>query len=717
MPDLSALLWPGSVAVIGASPDQTIIRGRIMHILGCHRFPGKIYPISRSHDTIDGLKAYKSVTDVPERVDLAILVIPASNVPDALEECGAAGVRGALIISSGFAEETGEAGDALQHRIRATAEKYDMAVCGPNSEGFANMFAPLGATFSPTMNDPNTPPVTEARSDGFIGVTGQSGGIGFSFYDRGRPKELPFSYVITTGNEACLAGLDFVDYMLDDDRTEVIAMFMEDVKDPAKFPLVAEKALRAGKPMIVAKVGRSEAGTRAAASHTAAMTGSFSAYQAMFQRYGIVEGRDIEECVDIAAGFSHFRNKLPKGKRVGIVTGSGGGGGWMADTCFAAGLDVPELDAETRATIDVHLPAFGTSQNPVDGTAQAIRRVGYGNFAAMVARSPVVDTVVIVTSARNAAGYEREQDDLIRAVRESEKPMLFCSYTLAGPGATALLNAAGYPVYTNMRNCARTVDAMAEYRAFRERFLQAPRIDTKKRKPPAKVRHMLAKTGPVLCEYEAKQLLAAYGIPLADGRLAESADAAVAAAKTAKGPVVLKVQSPDILHKTEAGGVALDLEGADAVRAAYGDLLSNARAHKPDAMIHGVLVEPLAPPGREIILGVNRDDAFGPMLMVGLGGVYVEVLKDTAFAPTPLGAEEARDALHRLKGIKLLEGVRGEPPADIDALVDVMVRLSRFAADWADSIAEIDLNPVLVHPEGQGVSVVDALIVKRDDSS
>lgn len=714
MPDLNALLWPNTVAVIGASPDPHIIRGRIMNMLGCHPFPGTLYPISRSHDEINGLKTYRSVADTPEKVDLAILVIPAANVPDALEECGANGVRGALIISSGFAEEVGEAGDALQDRIREIAARYDMAVCGPNSEGFSNLMAPLCATFSPTMDDPGTPLVTEARDSGFIGVTGQSGGIGYSFYDRGRPKELPFSYVVTTGNEACLAGLDFVDFMLDDGRTEVIVMFMEDAKDPAKFPVVAEKALRAGKPIIVAKVGRSDAGKRAAQSHTAALTGSHAAYEAMFRRYGIVMGFDSEEIVDIAAGFSHFRNKLPAGRRVGIVTGSGGGGGWMADTCSAAGLEVPELDAATRSTIDVHLPAFGTSQNPVDGTAQAIRKIGYGELAGMVGKSPVVDTVVVITSARNAAGYERERDNLVRVAQASDKPILFCTYTLPRAPSPALLNQAGYPLYSNMRNCARTVAAMAEYRAFRERFLKAPVIDTTKGMPPAAARALLDGCGKVVCEYEAKRLLNVCGIPAGGERLAETAAAAAAAVEAIGGPAALKLQSPDILHKTEAGAVILGVETADAARAAFDDLVARGRAYDADADIRGVLVEPMADAGREMILGVHRDDAFGPMLMVGFGGIYVEVLKDVISIPAPTNEAEARDAILRLKAAPLLHGVRGEPPADVDALVDLMVKLSRFANDFADDIAEIDLNPVLVHPQGQGVSVLDALIVKRD---
>jgi acyl-CoA synthetase (NDP forming) len=711
MPDLNALLWPKTIAVLGASPDATIIRGRIIKILASRPFPGTIYPISRSHDEVLGLKAYKAVGDIPEKIDLAVFVIPAANVTDALEECGAAGVKAALIISSGFAEEVSETGPAQQKLLQDIARRYDMAVIGPNSEGFTNALLPFAATFSPAMDDPDTPLIPDYRTSGFVGVTGQSGGIGYSFFDRGRPKEIPFSYVITTGNEACLSGLDFVDYMLEEGRTDVFALFMEDIKDPAKLPVVAEKALRAGKPIVLTKVGRSAAGVRAAASHTGALAGSYTAYEAMFEKYGIIQANDIEELVDITMGFSHWGHRLPKGNRVGIVTGSGGGGGWMADCCAAAGLEVPELDAKTRATIDQYLPAYGTSQNPVDGTAGAIRQVGYSTFAEMVAGSSAVDSVVVVTSARNPAGFVHEKETFYRVAKESDKPIVFCSYTLPRGASVEFVNKAGFPLFINKRNCARTIAEMAKYRAFREEFLKVPSITTDKTEAPTDVGNGLTAARGPLCEYEAKPMLAAYGIPVTEDHLVNSAGEAAEAARKIGGPVVLKVQSPDILHKTEAGAVALGIQTPEAAKAAYADLLEKAQAYKADADIRGVLVQPMAPKGQEIILGVHRDDAFGPIMMVGLGGVYVEVMKDVAFAPAPLTEAEAQRALRRLKGFKLLEGVRGEPAADVDALIDVMVKLSRFAADWSDKILEIDLNPVLVHPKGQGVSIVDALIV------
>ncbi len=711
MPDIGALLSPATVAVVGASPDEHILRGRIMHVMGSHPYKGTVYPVSRSHDEVLGLKAYKAVSELPETVDLAVLIIPAEYVPDTLEECGSKGVRAAQILTSGFAEDTGGAGGDMQQRIRDIAEKYDMAVCGPNSEGFANMAADFCPTFSPAVDDPDTPLLPDCRTDGQIGVIAQSGGMGFAFYDRGRPKQLPFSYVVTTGNEACLEGFQLVDYMLDDGGTEIIVMFVEDIKTPEIYTRVAEKALRAGKPIIVTKIGHSQAGQRAAASHTAALAGSYSAYNAMFERYSVIEGRDIEEIVDIAAGFSFWGDRLPKGKRVGIITGSGGAGGWMADTAVAAGLSVPPLDAETRAQIDAHLPSYATSQNPVDGTAGAIRDVGYANLAKMTADSDEVDAIIAITSARNASRYEADLEDMTRVARETEKPIVFNSYTMPKPEGFAVFGRAGYPVFTNMRNTAHVVACMADYCAFRETFLKIPEINTKP-EIPSGVADQLSKSGPTLTEYEAKQVLTAYGILTPREVLATDATEAVEGAASIEGSVALKVQSPDIIHKTEAGAVALGLEGGGAVRAAFVDVSASARNYNPNADIQGVLVQPMAPPGREIILGINRDDAFGPMLMVGLGGVYVEVMRDVVFAPAPVRPEEARAMLDRLQGVALLHGVRGQPPADIDALVALMVTVSRIADDWRDEIAEIDLNPVLVHPEGEGVTIVDALIVK-----
>ena len=712
MPDIGALLSPNAVAIIGAAPDEEMLRGRILYVMKQHPFAGAIYPVSRSHDEVQGLKAYPSIEDLPERVDLAIMIIPAQFVPDELERCGKAGVKAVQILTSGFAEEIGDDGAKAQQQLREIAERYDMAVVGPNSEGFASTKVALCPTFSPTFNNQTRPRVPEWRKNGHIAAVAQSGGIGFAFYDRGRPKELPFSYVVTTGNEAAINGFDVIEHIIDRNDTDVFLMFMEDVKDPDTFRRVAEKAMRAGKPLIVTKVGKSAAGERAAASHTAALAGSYSTYQAMFRKYGIIEGRDTDEMVEMAMGFSLFGHCLPKGKRVGIVTGSGGGGGWMADTCSLQGLEVPTLDAATRAVIDARIPAYGTSQNPVDGTAGAVREIGYANLLGMVRDSDSVDAIIGITSARRASTYENERENLTKLARETEKPILIWSYTNPADEAVTSLSQIGLPLFTNNNNCARTLYEMSEYRTFRERFLRAPEITTGSSATRSSAKAALDSAGLVLCEYQARPVLAEYGIGDGQARMVKSAQEAVDIAAGIDGPVALKVQSPDILHKSEAGAVALSLRVADDVRAAYDKIMASAKAYNSSADIHGVLVQPMAPAGQEMILGVNQDEKFGPILMVGLGGIHVEVLKDVAFSPVPFGTDDARRLLDQLKGAALLHGVRGEAPADIDALVDLMVRLSKFAADHGEQIAEIDLNPVLVHPKGQGVSIADALIVK-----
>lgn len=711
MPDIHALLNPKTVAVVGASNDTKILRGRTMEVLMSHPYRGDIYPVSRSADEVMGLKAYKSVAEIPAEIDLALLIIPAEFVPEELERCGKAGVRAAQIITAGFADGGGEEGEALQAKISEAAEKYDMAIGGPNSEGFANMEAALCTTFSPAVAETDFSLIPEFRDDGFVAAIAQSGGSGFGFYDQGRPKQLPFNYVITTGNEAALETFQFVDYLTDDGRTDAFLLFLEDVKSPEIFQRVAEKALRAGKPIILTKIGKSEAGRRAAASHTGAMTGSYEIYKAMFQRYGIIEGKDREEMCDIAAGFSRYGDWLPSGKRVAICTGSGGSGGWMAESCVSAGLEVPMLDEPTRAKIDAHLPHYATSQNPVDGTAGSIRKIGYSVLAEWVAGSANIDTVISVISARSGNVFRDEREQLFRVARETEKPIMMCSYTLPGEEATHLINEAGFPLFTNMPNCARTVREMADYRAHREAFLKIPEINAREPSREKQARAALEEQQGALAEHEAADILTPYEIDLGAGGLATSADAAAALASEIDGPVALKIQSRDIPHKSEAGGVMLGLTRKDDITSAYDTILANAQRHAPGARIDGVLVRPMAGDGVEVILGLKHDEAFGPMLLVGLGGIFVEVLKDALLLPVPLAKEEALAALDRLKGAALLDGVRGKPAADKDALAELMVKLGQFAAETAGCVAELDLNPVIVHAAGDGVTIADALIV------
>jgi acyl-CoA synthetase (NDP forming) len=710
MPDLNALFRPRSIALVGASPEKTGIRGRIVDAVRQYDFEGPIYPVSRSHASIDGLTAYPSVSALPEAVDLAIVTIPALYVPDALEACGEKGVRAAVIISSGFAEEPGVDGAAREEAIRAVVERYDMAVLGPNGEGFLNTATPLAASFSPTIFDVEGGIIPEHSRAGGIAVVSQSGGVGFSFFNRGRPKELHFSFVVSMGNEAGLEGLDVADYLLDDAGTDAVLMFVEGFRTPAKFARVAARAARLRKPLVIAKVGRSEAGAQAAASHTASLAGSERAYDAMFACHGVVPGHDVDEMIDVAAAFSYFRDRLPRGKRVAILTPSGGAGIWLADVCEANGLTVPELDAPTRAAIDRLLPAYGTSRNPVDVTAQVIHQLGYAPVLELIAASPSIDAV-LVAGSMGLVRYVRPQlEELAQLGKRIDKPVIFCAYTLAHPEAVAMLAGAGFPCLTSMPNTARAVAALADYHGFLERREDDTDGNDASLVVPDRVAERLAKSDGVLCEHEAKAVLADVGIAENADTLAASEDEAVSAAAALSQAVVCKVQSPDISHRTQVGAVALDLETEDAVRRAYRSILENARSAHPNADIHGVLVSPMSEDGVEIIIGTQRDADFGPMLVIGAGGTLVEVLDDVIVTPAPASADRVRDLLANWKGMRLLDGRAGMPVADTEALIELAVRVSCFAAA-SDAVSSLDLNPVIVHPRGRGVSVVDALIV------
>ncbi len=706
------MLWPKTVAVVGASSDTKGLRGRILHTMLAHPFKGTIYPVSRSATEVQGLKAYASIADLPKTADLAILIIPAEFIPDELERCGRAGVKAAVILSSGFAEETGGSGAHMQRAIREIARRYDMAVTGPNTEGFANIANDLIPTFSPAMElsaGPTRPKIPLGK--GQVSVISQSGGVGFAFFDRARERNLTIRYMVTTGNEVALETSDLVDFMLDEGKTDVFLMLLEDVKTPETFRRVAEKAMRLGKPLIVCKIGQSEPGRRAVASHTAALAGSHAAYRAIFQRYGVIEGSDFDEMLDLAGAFLTCAEKLPAGKRMAICTASGGAGVWMADACVRAGLEVPELDAATRATIDGIIPSYGTSQNPIDSTAQGVFKLGYAAFAKFACELPVIDGVMVVVTARRSAFLQGDQPKLMALAQETKKPVFLWSYTVPSEKSIEVLSEAGYPLFKNLDSCARAMRTLADYRVMQESQCTAKPAAaeiTRDRNPK-----LLNAAGPVLSEWQARPVLAAYGISGGEaGQLVHSAAEAETAARSWAGPVALKVQSANIPHKTEAGAVALNIT-SDGARTAYERVLAAAKKHSPQAQIDGVLVQPMAPPGREVILGVNRDATWGPLLMVGLGGVLVEALGDAALSPVPLDRAAAAALLGRLKGAAILGPYRGMPAADTDALIDIMVRLSHFAADHADDIGEIDLNPVIVHAQGQGVSIVDALIVKQ----
>ena len=752
MPDLDALFRPRSIVLVGVSPDKTIIRGRILEAVTLHGFDGPLYAVSRSHDEIAGLTCYPSVDALPGPVDLAIITIPAEHVAATLRVCGKVGVKAAIVISSGFGEERGDAGAARQNAIAAIAREFGMAVLGPNAEGFLNSRVPLAATFSPAVVHVENGLRPEGSRGRGIAVVSQSGGIGFSFFHRGRPKALNFSFVVSTGNEAGLNAMDVAGYLVEDDETAVVLAFLEGIRAPDELLRVAVRAAELRKPLVFAKVGRSEAAAAAAASHTASLAGTARSYDAVFRRYGILPGEDQEHMVDVGAGFAFFGDRLPKGTRVGILTPSGGAGAWLADACEQHGLTVPVLDPGTRAAIDRMLPAYGASRNPVDVTAQVIFTVGYAPPLELLAGAPGIDAVLVAGSLSHARYIERDFENLVRIGRQVDKPVIFCGYTRADPHAVELLARAGFPCTTSMANAVKTIRAMNAYREFLARFDGAPpravradrrvaqalsdaavgagvEVDGEAGAGPGagadvepETRHGAGGAGPrtafapgtVMCEHDAKVLLAAHGIGgIPAGGLALDAAAAARIADEIGGPVAMKVQSSGLPHKSDACAIALGVEGESGVHEAFARIMSNARAFAPSAAIEGVRVECMSGPGVEMIVGVSRDPDFGPMIGVGLGGVLVELLDDFALSPAPVDAVEAREMLRNLRGRRILDGLRGAPAADLDALVRLLVAVSEFAAAAGGALEALDLNPVIVHPRGEGVSVVDAGIVTR----
>ena len=710
MLDLKPLLSPDSVVIVGAAADDSL-RGRLTKQLIEHGYPGRLYPVTRSQSEVLGHKAYATVADIPEAAELAVILVPAAHVVSAIEQCAARGVKAAVVISSGFGEEKSDEAAERDTALRGIAERTGMVIAGPNSEGLVNPLKPLVATFSPVFHDAKEPLLPQGTRARQIAVSCQSGALTFAFLSRGRDRQLPFTYQVSAGNQTVLEAHDYIDWVLDAGGADIFLCYLEGIGDTARFRAVADKAARAGKPLIVAKVGRSDAGRRAAASHTGALAHAGMADDAMFRHHGVIRGEDLDHMVDIATAFAYCRP--PRGNRVAIITGSGGSAVWMSDILSAHGLELPVLEDEIQRRIMELLPSYGSAQNPVDATAQAIGQVGYAPIVELVRQSERIDTILLISSLANPERAKKLADEMTELVATTDQPILLSTYTTASAASIGALAGAGIPCYTSMPSCARAIRALVDYGAFQERI--------KRRTAPAatpsslrgEIERALAASGPNLTEIASKELLARYGVPRPPEALARSEDEAVTAAGNIGAAVALKVQSPDILHKTEAGAVALGIAGDASVRDAYHNILARARAAHPAAKIDGVLVQAMAPRGIEMIIGVTRDPDFGPMLMVGLGGIHVEVLRDVAFSPVPLGADEALDLLSQLRGAAILDGVRGAKPSDKAALAGLMAALSRFAADHADAIAEIDLNPVIVHAEGEGLTVVDALIVKR----
>jgi acetate---CoA ligase (ADP-forming) len=699
MASIHKMLNPRSIAIVGATPRMQY-GGRFLAAALKAKDRVRVYAVNPRYNEIMGEKSYPNVTDLPEAPDVVGIVVPYDQVLDVLRESHRKGAGSAIVISAGFAERGVDDRRDLQGELGEFARASGMRISGPNCLGLANVKHDIWATSSSRGASGLTGP---------IGLVCQSGATAFGpFLVRAVEAGIGFSYIISTGNEADLDFSDFARYLVDDPDTRVIAGFVEGFKRADKFLEVAKLAAERGKPIVLIKIGRSELGARAAQSHTAALTGEDARYDAVFAQYGVIRVQDYDELLEIAHLLAH--TPKPRVPGIAVVSHSGGISSLTADMCGQAGLDLPTLGENARDGINGILKGFGWAANPADVTGFANSESFPGIMEHMI-NDPRMGTLVVASS-----GADAQARQVISQRDRTDKGVVFLwTGSRDAKDGLGMLKDALIPVFYTPDTLARGLRSRLAYHTWRERrladgFASVPSHTAHQVEAMAQTLGLGRAT---LSESESKRLLAAWGVGSARGRLVGSAEAAVEAAEQLGFPVALKVDSPDILHKTEAGVVRLNLGDAAQVRTASAEILASAKAFAPQARINGVSVQEMVGDGVEVIVGVSCDPQLGPVLLFGSGGVMVEVYNDVALRRCPVTGAEARAMIAEVKGARLLRGFRGRPAADVDALEDTLVRVSHFAMHMEGHLAELDINPLMVLPAGRGVKAVDALVVLR----
>ncbi|HWI15392.1 MAG TPA: acetate--CoA ligase family protein [Burkholderiales bacterium] len=700
MQSIHKMLHPRSIAVVGATPKGGY-GGRLLNAVLRSRDRVRVYPVNPNYEKIAGVRAYPSITSLPEAPDLVGIVVPHAKVLGVLHDCHEKRAGSAVIISAGFAERGTDAGAELQAQVGRYARESGMRIAGPNCLGVANVRDNIWATASSRTLDGLT---------GHIGLVCQSGATAFGpFLQRAVDSGIGLSHIISTGNETDLDFADFARYLVDDPGTRVIAGFVEGFKDVRKVIAVARLAAERSKPIVLIKIGRSASGSQAARSHTAALTGTDELYEALFRQYGIIRVKDYDELLETAQLLA--RSRKPKKAGVAVVSHSGGISSLTADMLGVSGLSLPPLTDRARDGINAILKESGWAANPSDVTGFA-RREEFTPIMDYMIEEPEVGALVIASAG---AGTQVEQVVALRD-RTDKNVAFFWTASRYDDKALPALKAANVPLFYSPETLARGLKNLIGYHAWRDARPAESALPARTRAQDAVRDRLAASTHATLSEKESKDAVAAWDIPVTNQVLAATADDAVAAAGRIGYPVALKVDSPDIPHKTEAGVVRLSLQNAATVRAAYEEIVANARRNVPDARISGVLVQEMVEGGVEVIVGVKRDPQMGPMLLFGTGGVMVEIYNDVSLRHCPITRTEALAMIAEVKGARLLKGYRGKPACDIDALAGVLVSVSQMAVHLDDVLAELDINPLMVLPGGRGVKAADALLVVRKSS-
>jgi acyl-CoA synthetase (NDP forming) len=700
--DLERFFSPKSIAIIGASQDLITISGQPLNHLVSHGYQGELYPVNPRYTDILGHKCYASLDDVPQTPDLVLILVNASRVEAMLRQCGEKGVPYVIIFSSGFSE-TGGDGVALQKRLAAIAQQYNIGVIGPNCQGMINVAGKVYSGFGSIF--------FSEYPAGAVSMVSQSGGFGFSVLNLSSlDGGLAFRQMVTTGNEIGVSTFDFIDYFIRDQYTDVVACYLEGAKDAHRIPDIGAKAMAAGKPILMWKVGNTDEGQKAAASHTANLGGAMALYKAAFKQAGVILVEDIQDVVDYGRIFRG--KKLPKGNRIAIITVSGGAGILMTDECISRGMRLAQLAPESVAKLKEFVPSFGSLGNPVDVTAAIFNDLTLINRTLQtIVDDPGVDCIAMINASLQGEIAEKIASEIVAVAATTDKPiaLAWSARDVKAPEAYALLDGARIAHYKSPVRCGRAFAALSWYAEARRRT-EAQLNEQPLVLKNTQSKQILKNRSADVAEYEAKKVLAEYGIAVTQEALATSKESALAVAKKIGYPVAIKVQSPDISHKTEAKAVKLGVASDAELAAAYDEVLANAKAYNAKAHIDGVLVQEMLRGGTEAILGITNDPLFGPAVMFGLGGIFAEIMKDVSFRLAPVTLSMAREMIAEIKGYPLLTGARGRPHADIDALADAIVKLSALAVDLKDQVAELDINPLFVMGRGKGVKAADALI-------
>lgn len=699
---LSSIFYPKTMAIIGASRQQGSVGQALLANIIDSRFQGIVYPVNPQAKGILGIKCYARVMDIPDKLDLAVVIVPSRFVPGILEECGKKKIKGAIVISAGFKEIGGE-GIELEKKVQKIIQKYNISLVGPNCLGIMNtdLKSSMNATFGTPMS-----------KEGNIAFISQSGALCAAVLDYAKESNIGFSKFISMGNKAGLTENELLLYLKNDPKTDVILMYLEDLVNGREFMKIAHDITSSPtnpKPIIALKAGRTPLGAKAASSHTGSLAGSDRVYDAIFSQCGVLRGETLEELFDYVKAFSS--QPLPKGKNVAIITNSGGPGILATDSCIRHGLNIAPLSRNTVKTLKTILPPQASLNNPIDLIAEA-QHEHYEAALREILKDKNVHSSIIILTATSFTNVDKIANSIVKTTKKFQKPVL-CSFLGVYDVSTGIdiLEENGIPSYRFPESAARVLSEMTKFNLW----LNRPKTGVKKfsvnKAGAKKIIDSVKKEGRFfLLEHESYEVLKAYQFPLVKSSFARNKTEAENAAQKIGFPVVLKIASPDILHKFDFGGVKLNLKNKNEVREAYQEILKNIKSKKPKAKIRGVLVEEMASQGKEIILGMSRDPQFGPILMFGLGGIYVEVLEDVSFRLAPIRERTADMMIAKTKTHKILEGFRGEPPYDIKAVAECLKRLSQLVTDF-EEIKELDINPLFVYERGKGCAIVDARII------